>query len=359
MKLFGKRIPLFYCIYTVLLIVIIAAIHLSMLVVNDYLADFESAQPEYEAERVFAAYYGGSDFSLLLGRVSPSLTPYETKSAVERYLQSFTEGKEITFSEISTGLDESIRYIVKAGDVKFSAFTLKPSGKTTDKGVALYEADAFELYCSGDESVRILAPKGYSVLLNGVLLEDSAKTGGFTRDKTCDFMPEGVDGILYMEYLVDGLYFAPDTVTVVAPDGQLSPVQTLSDGTYSAAIVYDQTLPDLYGQTVLETAETIAMYMQKDTWFYRVSPYVDPESELYDNLQTSQTYFVIDHDSYAFEDVKLSEFFAYDENTFSCRVTFTHVLKRTYSEDYRDYIDTTYFFRRVGDKFLVYDRYNH
>ena len=86
---------------------------------------------------------------------------------------------------------------------------------------------------------------------------------------------------------------------------------------------------------------------------------MDPESDLYDNLQTSQTYFVIDHDSYAFEDVVLSEFFAYDENTFSCRVAFTHVLKRTYSEDYRDYIDITYFFRRVGDAFLVYDRYNH
>ena len=28
-------------------------------------------------------------------------------------------------------------------------------------------------------------------------------------------------------------------------------------------------------------------------------------------------------------------------------------------EVYRDYIDITYFLRRVDDKFLIYDRYNH
>jgi len=80
---------------------------------------------------------------------------------------------------------------------------------------------------------------------------------------------------------------------------------------------------------------------------------------LYVNLRTSETYFVIDHSSYAFEDVKTSEFYAYDENTFSCRVSFTHVLKRYGSKDYRDYIDMTLYLHRIGDTYRIYDRYNH
>ncbi len=359
MKIFGKRIPLFYCIYFAILLFLILAIHISMIFVNDYLADYEAAQPEYEAQRVFDAYYGKEGFTALLERSAPALTPYETKDAVQRYLNEFTADKEITYSEITTGLDSSIRYIVKAGDIKFSAFTLKQSKKTTEKGFPLYEVDTFELYCSGDESIRILAPEGYTVRINGVEAEASARTGGFTKDKSWEHLPEGVRGITYLEYLVDELYFRPSDITVTAPDGRLCTVVQNDDGSYSAGVLYDNTLRDTYGEYVLMVAETISAYMQKDAWFNRVSPYVDPDSELYNYLKTSQTYFVIDHNSYAFEDIKLTEFYAYDEDTFSCRIGFTHVLKRTYSEDYRDYIDITYFFRRIGDKIYVYDRYNH
>jgi hypothetical protein len=35
------------------------------------------------------------------------------------------------------------------------------------------------------------------------------------------------------------------------------------------------------------------------------------------------------------------------------------VRHRIGSADYRDYIDTTFYLRRVGEKYLMYDRLNH
>lgn len=357
-----RRFPVFYTIFALLVIAAIIAIHCVLGVVKKYLADYESAQPQHEAARVFEKYYTADDFSELVSLCEIQLTPYETKDTVSRYLAEFTQDKKITYSAITTGLDTSVKYIVKADDIKFSSFTLHVSDKTTDRGFSLYEASDFEIYCAGNESVRITAPKGYAVSVNGVSLDETLLTGNETPDKSCDYMPDGVEGIVFQEYALDDLYFQPDTVVVNAADGRECTVELLEDGSYHASFLYDDTLKDTQGAYVLDAAQAIAKYMQNDAYFYVPAVYIDPESALYENVRTSLTYFAIDHVAYSFENETVTEFYRYDENTFSCRISFIHVLKYSqYSglEDYRDYIDTTYFFHRVGDKFLMYDRYNH
>ncbi len=357
-----KRFPIFYIVYFVCIAIVVALVHYGLGIVKEYLADYESAQPQYEAQRVFEKYYTDGSFDELVAMCEITVSPYETKDAVIRYLSEFTKDKEITYSAITTGLDTSIRYIVKADDIKFSSFTLYESEKKTDLGFTLYEASDFELYCSGNESASITAPKGYLPYVNGVLLDESALTGEEVRDKTCDFMPEGVEGIVYLSYAIDGLYFSPSDVSATTSDGRTCVVRQLEDGSFYTDILYDETLAAAQTAYVTEAAQAIAKYMQNDAYFYVPAAYIDPDSALYENVRTSLTYFAISHVSYSFEDTSVTEFYQYNEDTFSCRVSFTHVLKYSqYSglEDYKDYIDTTYFFRRVGDKFLMYDRYNH
>ena len=172
-------------------------------------------------------------------------------------------------------------------------------------------------------------------------------------------MPEGVNGIVFAEYRADKLYFAPDSIKILTSDGRECPLAQDETGIYSKGIMYDEALQAEYSEYVISAAQALAAYMQNDGKFSTAAAYMDPDSELYINTRTAETYFVIDHSSYSFEDVRTSEFCRYDDNTFSCRVSFTHVLKRYGSKDYKDYIDTTFFLRRVGDKFLIYDRYNH
>jgi hypothetical protein len=98
--------------------------------------------------------------------------------------------------------------------------------------------------------------------------------------------------------------------------------------------------------------------MGNDEKWANVKEYFDPSSKLYNSIRTSETSFVIDHSGYRFENESASEFYAYDENTFSCRVSFTQVLTKKGKPDYKDNIDMTVYLRKVGDKFLIYDRYD-
>lgn len=62
--------------------------------------------------------------------------------------------------------------------------------------------------------------------------------------------------------------------------------------------------------------------------------------------------FVIDHNGYRFDDVFVGEFYGYSDDVFSCRVSFTHVLTAG-AQEYKDYFDSTIFFRRVDGTFKI------
>lgn len=354
-----RKIPVFYIVYFACILVFLIAVQAALGIVRSYLADYEAAQPQHEAQRIYEEYYAGGNFGSLLDCMDVSVSPLESRAELERYLQEYTSGKTLAYNSITTGLDDTLKYIVKADDVKFSSFTLEKSGESSPKGFDLYAAGSFELYCPGRISIRLTAPKGYSVYVNDVLLDDAYLTGKEQRDISCQHMPDGVEGIVYVEYGADDLYYYPENVRVVSPDGRDVPVTTEGSGAYSASILYSDELAEQYSDYAIAAAQALSAYMQNDGRFSAAAAYIDPNSELYVNIRTSETYFVIPHSTYTFEDMRTSEFYAYNEDTFSCRVTFTHILKRTGSEDYRDYIDMTFFWRRCGDKFLIYDRYNH
>ena len=353
------RMSVFYIVYFACILLFLLGVHLALRVVRTYLADYESAQPQHEAQRVFDAYYSEGKYASLAPLAEKTVSPLETPEHLVQYLEEYTAGKTLSFSSITTGLDDTYKYIVKADDVKFSAFTLVKSGEKTPKGFDLYKLGSFDLYCKPSKTASVTVPRGYAVYVNGVLLGDAYLSGVEQEDISCRYMPEGVQGIVYTEYRTDALYYLPQSVEVFTPDGRAAEVESDGNGVYRAALLYNDTLKDEYSDYAIAAAEAISAYMQNDGSFTRAAAYIDPESELYINTRTTETYFVIPHSSYTFENVAASEFFRYDINTFSCRVSFTHVLKRIGSEDYRDYIDVTFFFRRCGDKFLIYDRYNH
>ena len=113
-----------------------------------------------------------------------------------------------------------------------------------------------------------------------------------------------------------------------------------------------------FSDYVIEAAEAYAAYMQNDTGFRHVAPYLDDDSELYELTRTTTTAFVIDHNGYSFSDESASEFTRYDDNTFSCRVKLTHTLQKYGSDDYVEFFDVTFFLHKVGDDWLIFDRFN-
>ena len=252
---------------------------------------------------------------------------------------------------------DSYKYIVKAGDTKFASFILSEDTEASGK-FTRYKAGDFEVYTDSKAKVNIEAPEGYKVLLNGTELGSEYIKESGIEDESCNHMPEGVRGLHYDRYYVSGLMGEPK-ISVKSPDGTDAELSE-DKGIYRALPVNDTELQKEHSDYILEACKKYAVYMQYDSTvavmgFNQIKGYFDPSSELYEDIRTVENMFVIEYTSYEFEDEKTGEFIKYDYDTFSCRVSFTHILHRKGNDDYRDQLDLTLYLRNVDGEYLIYD----
>ncbi len=360
----AKKLPKFYFVLIICWGVALGLLAVALLVFRGYLADYESVQPKYVAEEVFEKYFITGDYLSIIKHSSLNKNKYETDEMLADYISSLTAGKELSYYSVSSGMDtDSAKYAVKytegEKDIKFASFTLAVSDEKSEKGFSKYALDSFELFYSADISVNIKAIKGSVPYINGVPLDSSYIVEDDVSHETNAHMPDGVEGIKFTMYSIDGLTTEPEVKVFNADGTRIELGLVESDKLYYTKLVYDEALKEEQSEFVIEAAKNFAAYMQNDTTLAKLNPYFEKGTELYKSIRSTLQWAVIDHDSYDFENVEASDFYRYDENTFSCRVRLTHVLKRKRLEDYRDTMDATFYLRMVDGKYLIYDRTNN
>lgn len=358
-----KKLPLFYKVFFLCWGIALTLLAIALVIVRTYLADYESTQPKYVADEVFEEYFCPADFKAILDFSGEKASKFESNEVLASYLDGLTEGKELSYYNVSSGLSlDTSKYTVKytedGKDIKVASFTLEKTDEKSAKGFSKYALSEFELFYPASKHVEIKATKGSLVYVNGVLLDESYISEDNVKHESFDHMPEGVEGVLYTLYSVKGLTNEP-TVTVTAADGTALNVKNEAEDLYVTELVYDEALKAEQAEYVIKAAKAYAAYMQNDLAFNKVSPYFEKGTTLYESIRTTLLWAVIDHDSYLFEGEEASEFYRYDENTFSCRVRLTHVLKRSRLQDYRDNVDLTFYLRKIDGKYLIYDRTNN
>lgn len=348
-----KRLPLFYKVYFIAIAVALAGIAFGLFWLRGYLAEYEGAQAYHVAEKVFDRYYSGKDFSELVD-ITYDKDSFESPEIIAEHMRKSYGDSELTYTSVSSGKEGILKYIVKAGEVKISSFTLKESDETTERGFAQYIQDSFEIYYSAKESVTVLAPEFSEVYVNGKKLDSEfAVESGVVIDSVDD-IPEGITPVKYTRYTVSDLIEVP-TLKVMTGDIENKVVYNAEIKEHQAGLPNDTGLEALYKDFVIEAVEEYAKYMEMDSWWGNVKPYFDPTTDLYVSIYTVEQYFVYPHEGYRFEEEYAGDFYAYDENTFSCRVSVLQVLENPGMEDFKDRIDMTVYLRRVGEQFLIYD----
>lgn len=350
-----KKLPLFYKIFFAVLLVLTAAAAVGIWVLNGILADYEAVQPKHVADGIFQKYYVSRDFESLAKKCAAG-NAFEPSAEVAKYLHEKYDGAEMTCTSGKSD-DGRPTYIVKVGDYKISSFSLKESAEKTKRGWTQYEEGDFVIYYD-TESVSVTAPEGYSVYVNSVLLDESYVAEEGLPGEGDELLPDGVEGVRYTRFCVDGLINEPE-IKVESPRGEAcEAAYSEEEKTYLAKPVFDAELEKEYRDYVLKAAQEYSKYMESDSWWGAVAPYFDPESDVYESARTSLTMFVIDHDGYRFDDVFVGEFYGYSGEVFSCRVSFTHVLTAG-AQEYKDYFDSTLFFRLVDGTWRICGMVNH
>lgn len=350
-----RKFPVFWCIYAVLVIAAIVVIQIALGQVETFLAQYEASQPKHAAKAVFDENFAEFDALSYLDKFDESIFGLETKENVAKYLAEKTDGAEFSYYSISSSESGTYKYAVRAGNVKIAEFYLYES--EGENGFPTYTAGDFSVYFAANEDVTVTVPKGASVSLNGVQLDDGYIIENDIPDAHNQFLPDGVAGKYYTRYKASGFVSAPQ-ITVNDISGELTIVES-EDG-YVTVPVYNDALKSAYSEYVLSALQNYATYIQGrysngGVSLGMVTQYFDPSSKVYATVKKVSNKYVNSYDSYEFKDEVADEFIQYDENTFSCRVSFDQVLHLKGAADYVDHIDYTLYLRRVGNKFLIFD----
>ncbi len=341
-----KNLPLFYKIYFLCLSVFIMFLIIFLIFLNSFITSYNEGIPETVSERFFNDVFLKLDTEKIIEMANISPSEFETQEDLNDFLNK-TLSSNLSYTSISSDGDDR-KYIVKSGEYKCASFTLTPDEKGD------YHPSSLSLHLPKSASAVYKVLDSSTLYINGKAVGDEYIT---SREDhiSAEYLPEGVNCPQWVIYSVEGITQEPK-VSVIDRNGA-TPELYESDGILTEEIVYDTEEKEITDR-ILEGAKKYAICMQDDAPKSAVYPYFEKGTELYNDIRSVENTFVWEHSGYAIEDEKVSEFFRYDENTVSVRISFTHVLKKSGRQDYRDITDITYYARNIDGKYMIFARHN-
>lgn len=344
---------IFYSIYTAVTLILLTAVAVVLIKLNTAMKNYETSLPKYKAEEVFTMLYSDKKFDSLYDKISDEISTFETKEQFVKYMSETVGDKQLSYREVSAGLGDKKRYAVKAGDTKISEFFLVRFDNI-EKGESPWMLDSVICDPKKNENVSVKILDGSKLYLNGIEVDQShIKESNITTD-SCKHMPDGVNGITYNLYTVEDLMLKPDVKITDAHGNEKTPVYDEEGKMYVEEIPYSTPPTEIYNR-VEEAVQTYAKYMTLDSSLAKVKQYFDASSHTYTYIRTSDTWCYTPHIGFEFKDIELSEYYKYDENTFSARYKCNHHVYRTKTDTFLFPLDLTLYFKNIGGTFYCYD----
>ena len=346
----NKKMPVFYKIYFTLLIIFAAALAIGCFSLHLFIKNYNEGIHETVSRRFFEENFLNLNTENLINLTGIKNVEFETEDDLNKYLSDSLTGETLSYTSVSNTADDiTKKYIVKSGDYKIATFTLKPDEKND------YYVDTVSLHlpASLDKNFKILDTS--KLYINGTEVSDSYITDRTPHDNA-KYLPENVPAPMWVTYTITGLTKEPE-YSITDRNGA-SPELIEKDGILTEQILPDQDEPEITSR-LLDAAKQYAKCMQNDASKASVFKYFKKDTDLYNSIRTAENMFVWDHSGYSFEDVSVTEFYRYDENTVSCRISFTHLLHKYGREDYKDFTDITYFAEKIDGKYMIFARHNN
>ena len=339
--------------FFVVLLIVAAAVLWSLL------DAYEETRPKHTAAKVFNSYFVSADLGALLQTYSPDRLMFENRESINSGFSKEYDTSKLDYFSVSSGDDGSEQYVVSCDNHRIAYFTIAPIGKSAGFGFKQCVLSDVEFFLTDHADVKAMVPNGDTLYINGIKVPDSFITKADIKSDSCQYMPEGIDGIIYDEYTVSGLLFEP-TVTVTSQSGsELAVTYDDTEKCYKVPLVYDDELAAKQTDYVLKAAREYTKYLSNDASFSAIAAYLDRSAEIYNRVRSVEVSWVRDHNGYKISDEKASEFYRYADGVFSTRVTLKETLSRPGYADHSEYIDVTLYWHLVDGKYLIYEIVNN
>ena len=350
-----KKRGLFGKIYISVFSALLGLLVIAAFVLWSILGAYETTRPKHMAEEVFNKYFATLDFAGFMKAVSPDYSLFESAESINGSAKEKFDPSTLEFFEVTSSNEGEKQYAVVVDNKRIAYYSFKVSEKKAKYGFNYYELASGEMFAAPYGNAAIRVPEGYTLKLNGTTVGEAYVTATGVKSDSCDYVTEPAKPIYYTEYTIGGLFAEPD-ITVEAPDGTTVGVGfNESEKVYTAAVKYDEKLENEQSEYVIDAVTAYTAYMSKDGSFDKIAGYLDKKTSIYEKVRKSEVVWVRDHSSYKITDKNASEFYAYSDDVFSCRVTMKETLTRPGYDNYVENIDVILYLHRSNGKFLIYD----
>ncbi len=280
------------------------------------LTQYETAQPQYVAEEIFAFLFADPDWSALHDMAGVEATLYEGRREYVAYMEEKVGDRSLHYVEVPSGSSDEKRYSVRLGDEQVAAFTMV----RVDDGVSTFDRWAYsdvEVFFTREESVTVNKLPGHTVYVNSLPLDDSYTT---LRVDTLaeDYLPEGLHGYRYEQQTIGGFLVSPEVVVLDEYNNPVEVTQDPETGIYSAVVV--EVDPMTWGESelIFSTVQAQALFSIQALTATQLREYFPPSSQAYQTVTSGE---LLDKDwkSYQFDETatEIRGFYRYSDKLFS------------------------------------------
>ncbi len=349
------KITKFYKVYFSVIAVALVLLVIAAFVLHSVLSAYESTRPAREAERVFNQYFVTRDFAGLMSEIKSDYFNFDDAERVKKGVTELYGNAELAYFTVSSSTEGEEKYAVTSDGKHIAYFTVSKSDEEGKYGFNHHKLSSAELFLPEYGDITVKVPEGYALKVNGKEVDNKYLIAANIEGDSCKYVPDGVKGITYSEYKIEGLFFEPEVV-VERADGVKTEVELNEEKKYyTANVVFSDSLKDIHTDRVLEAATAYTAYLSKDGSFQAIAKYIDKSASIYNRVRLIETNWVRDHNGFAISDEQAFEFYAYSDDVFSCRVKLKETLMRPGYANHVENIDIILYWHKVNGQYLIYE----
>lgn len=332
MTRFGK-------IYLSIIIIFLIALTGFLFYFDSWISDYNETLPETVSEKYFTSLFLTPDTDEILKCSAINPNEFETEDDVCAFIEK-SIGTSPSFSKSAVGENEII-YTVSGESDSIATFTL-------EKLDGRWQPSGMKLLISPQYSVHVKSLASSTVFINGKAVSKDYITKTEPHESS-PYLPEWVKGESYVTYFVSG--FTKEPSVTIKDRNSASPSLIPVDGILCERIIYD-TPDETLSARIIDTAINVELHKKRLAPISLASAYVEENTDFY--LELLERDAKVKSKKYEINNLAVSEYFVYDENTLSFRVAFTLI-----TEDGEEKSDVTYFARKINGEYFIYTYKNN
>ena len=360
---------IFYTLYFLFIFLFFVAVYFGLQNLQDFLVEYEAAQPTSKSAAVFQELFDDPDWGALYDAAGIADTQYEGKEAFVSYMEELVGDQELTYQLTSTGMSEDVKYFVKLGDKRLAYFTLTGGEKNTsfnfyelfeylaagsnNANIAEWKLGEVGLYYERANGYRIQTVDGHIPYVNGIALTDDhiiQMSSMETADT--DFVPSGYSSSKSCIYEIADLIAEPVITVQDASGNQMEVVYDESSNMYVEqfeAISISEEEKNM----ALEALKVYAKYGIKEAGTGDLAKYYDTTGDAYKSIIQTVLSWTKGNNGISFDKDTVSNYCRYGNDMFSVYVTTELTIKLTDGGTQVKSINSTLLFKKQGGSWKV------